>query len=251
MQNKDKIFSAFKYTLSIIFLLSVWQFAAIIIDHPFLLPSIPDTLKSLLDLVVTKEFYLSTFYTLCRVFFGLLLGSLLGIVLAVSAYKVTIIKILLAPLVSIMKATPIASIIIVLYILMSGNALSIVIAVLMVFPIVWQNITDAFKAIPRELREVCDVFEFSFSKRLKVLYLPTLLKYFLPAFITAIGFAWKATVSAEIIAYTQNSIGQYINDAKYEFDSPKVFAWTLTVTLLSIAFEKIATCLLRRYKKWD
>ena len=75
------------------------------------------------------------------------------------------------------------------------------------------------------------------------------MKYLIPGIITASGLCWKAEIAAEIIAYTKRSIGQGINDAKYNLDTPTVFAWTLVIILLSVALEKGASMLLRRVNK--
>jgi ABC-type nitrate/sulfonate/bicarbonate transport system permease component len=44
-----------------------------------------------------------------------------------------------------------------------------IVAFLMVFPVIWQNLYDAFSSIDRELIEVARVFEFSYKKKLKLL----------------------------------------------------------------------------------
>jgi NitT/TauT family transport system permease protein len=119
----------------------------------------------------------------------------------------------------------------------------------MVMPIIWQNLCDGFSAIDKNLSEVCDVFEFSRKKRIKLLVLPTLQKYFTPAFLTSIGLAWKSGIAAEIISYTKNSIGKNILDSKNVFDGDVMLAWTLTVVLLSLVLEYSVKALIRRYGK--
>ena len=119
----------------------------------------------------------------------------------------------------------------------------------MVMPIIYQNLTDGLTAIDKQLSEVSDVFEFTKKKRFMLLTFPTLKKYLVPAVITASGLGWKAEIAAEIIAYTKHSIGQGINDAKYNMDTPTVFAWTAVIILLSIALESGARYLLRRTDK--
>ena len=133
---RNKLLSALKYSSVILIFLVVWQVSAEIIDHRFLLPDIPETFTALGELISTKEFYEATLFTLFRVFLGLIIGIVLGTVLAILAYKINYVHTLISPLVSIIKATPIASIIIILYVMMSGNTLAVLIGILMVFPIV-------------------------------------------------------------------------------------------------------------------
>ena len=69
-------------------------------------------------------------------------------------------------------------------------------------------------------------------------------QYFLPAFVTAIGLAFKAEIAAEIIAGVRNSIGQMIYYSKDALITSDVFAWTIVGVAFSIAIEKIARRLL-------
>ena len=123
---------------------------------------------------------------------------------------------------------------------MNGNALAVFIAFLMVFPIIWQNLYDAFSSIDTNLIEVSRVFQFSYKKRLKLLVLPALKRYFLPAFVTAIGLAFKAEIAAEIIVGVRDSIGQMIYHSKDALITADVFAWTIVGVGFSIIIESLA-----------
>ena len=173
---------------------------------------------------------------------------MLGFILAIICKKFSLLEALVTPTVTIIKATPVASFIVLLWVMLSGDALSIFIGFLMVMPIIWQNTMDAYSSIDKNLLEVAEVFEFSATKRFKILVFPTLKKFLYPAIVTSAGLAWKAEIAAEIIAYTKRSIGQGINDAKYNMDTPTVFAWTLLIILFSILLELGTKKLLRRFK---
>ena len=250
---KSKLKSIAKLIFPIVFWLLVWEILSLIISNDYFLPSVPLTFKTLFTLLKTSEFYKIIFLTLFRVISGLLLGIVLGILLASLCHRFELAKILVTPMMSVVKATPVATFIIVLWVLFtkyfSAAALAVFIAVLMVMPIVWQNTVDAYNSIDPKLSEVCDVFEFSFKKRVKLLIFPALTKYIFPAVITSTGLAWKSEIAAEIIAYTKHSIGQEINDAKSHYQSEEVFAWTLVVILMSILLEFGVKKLLSRYTK--
>lgn len=237
-----------KFVLAIIFWIFVWQISAVLVDHSYFLPTVPQTLFALRDIIISKDFFKITLLTVLRVFAGLLLGTLFGGVLAVLSHKFGIVKTLVSPLMSIIKSTPVATVIIILWVMLSGDALSVLIAVLMVMPIIWQNLIDAYASISQELTEVCAVYEVPYFVKMKILVIPALIKYFIPGLITSVGLAWKSEIAAEIIAYTKNSIGQQINDAKYFFDTAAVFAWTLIVITLSILLEKLTKKLLSKFK---
>ena len=248
MQNK-LVTILKKYVFPAAFWLGIWQIAATVVDREFLLPGIPATLKALADLLVDRGFYIAVALSALRVALGLLLGIIFGIILAFVCRKFGLLDSLFSPAITVIKSTPVASFILLLWVLMSGDALSIFIGFLMVMPIIYQNVSQGISAIDPQLDEVCRVFRFSFSKRLRLLVLPTVKTYLYPAIITASGLAWKAEIAAEVIAYTKDSIGQGINDAKYNMETPTVFAWTLVIVLLSVLLEKCTRSLFRRTQR--
>ena len=144
-----------------------------------------------------------------------------------------------------MKATPVACIIVLLWIHLTYKQFAVFVVMIMVMPVIWQNIYDGYKEIDKGLIEVANVFELSALTRIKVLVIPTLLSYLLPAIITSIGLAWKAEIAAEIM--TGQHIGELIYDFKnVSYDTASIFAWTAIIVILSIAFEKGAKSLLGR-----
>lgn len=246
---RSNLIKSVKILLSLLFWIAIWEICARLINHSYLLPTVAKTLSALWKIISSKSFFSAVLLSIVRVLSGLIIGTVLAVILAALSYRFEIIKLIFSPLVSVVKSTPIASVIILLWIMLNGDMLAIFISVLMVLPIVWQNLVDGYASIDKELLEVCHVFNFPYKKRLKVLIIPSLIKYFIPAIITSVGLAWKAVISAEIIAYVNNSIGQYINDSKYNFDSPSVFAWTLIVIIFSLLLEKLTKYLLARYEK--
>lgn len=231
-----------------LFWIGVWYLAALLVNSVLLLPMPHETLFALFELLGTLEFYKVVLFTVIRVALGLLLGISVGVILAIFCYRFEILKLVISPLISVMRSTPVASFVVLLWVLVKGNALTVLIAFVMVMPIIWQNTLDGFKSIPKDLIEVADVYELSLKRRFSVLIMPIVSTYIFPAVITSVGLAWKSEIAAEIIAYTKDSIGMYINDAKAFMLTPTVFAWTSVIVILSIILEKLTKSLLRRLK---
>jgi NitT/TauT family transport system permease protein len=57
------------------------------------------------------------------------------------------------------------------------------------------------------------------------------------ALTSSLGLAWKAGIAAEVLAYTSNSIGREIYFAKSTLEMTDLFAWTITVVIISMVFE--------------
>jgi NitT/TauT family transport system permease protein len=73
-----------------------------------------------------------------------------------------------------------------------------------------------------------------------------LIKYLIPGIITSAGLAWKSGIAAEIIAYTSDSIGREIYNAKAFLESERMLAWTMVVIILSLIFEATLSFIGRR-----
>ena len=229
--------------------LAAWEIFALIKDNEFVLPRVKTTLIALVKIIGSKGFVTIVFTTIFRVLSGLILGTVFGVILATICHFVPAVNLLFSPILSIVKATPVASFIVLLWLTLSGTSLPVLIAFLMVLPIVWQNVLDAYSSLPRKMIEVTEIYAVSIKKRLKYFYLPHLYRFLAPAFITSIGLAWKSEIATEIIAYTKDSIGQQINNHKQYTETPEVFAWTIIIVVLSIVFETATKYLLRRYEK--
>ena len=59
------------------------------------------------------------------------------------------------------------------------------------------------------------------------------------ALSTAMGLAWKSGVAAEVIGIPTGSIGEKLYKAKVYLATPDLFAWTLTVVLISAACTRM------------
>ena len=234
--------------IAVIFWIAVWSFAAAIICNRFFLPSPWQTIIALLELICTSEFYKVIMFTLLRVITGLTVGIILGASLGILCYRFPIITSFVSLPMAVIKATPVASFIILLWVLLHGDSLAVLVAIMMVLPIVWQNTLDGFSSLDKQLLEVCYVYSLSFREKFKVLYFPMIYKFLYPAIITSVGLAFKAEIATEIIAYTKNSIGQNINDAKTALLTPTVFAWTFVIIVFSILLETGTRHLLRRHR---
>ena len=236
--------------LVLLFWLLLWEIASRIVNLTFILPGVFETFGRLFFLIFTGEFWLTVIATMGRILLGFFLGTVLGVLLAALCHKVRIVNRVVSFAMTVIKSTPVASFIMVLWIIVGSASLPTVIALLMVMPVIWQNILDGYNAVSLELSEVCDVFGFSKKKRTRVLIIPTLLSYFVPAALTSVGLAWKSGVAAEIIAYTKNSIGKNIHDAKSYFEGADMLAWTVTTIFISLLFEKMIKMLIRRFSKY-
>ena len=235
------------YTLaSILFWIGLWWLIAAVFQKPLLLPTPFAVLKTLGELAKTLAFWQTVALSLVRILAGIVSALLLGALLAWLTVRSPLIHHLFSPLLTLFKATPVASIIFLILLWIGRDTVPLVIAFMMALPIVWSNLREGLMQTDPQLLEVAKLFHFSFKKRLLSLHLPTLKPFFVAACRSAIGIAWKAGIAAEVLCLPKNSIGRAIYEGKQYLLTNELFAWTLTVVLISVAIERITLYLLQK-----
>ena len=231
------------------FWVAVWALLSLWIDRALFLPSPWAVGKTLMELLPTAAFWKTVGASLLRVLIGYVAGVLLGTVGGILTAKISLLDTLFSPLLTVIRATPVASFIMLTLVFLGRDTVPSFIVFLMVLPIVWGNVTEGIKTVDPGLREVCDVYGLSFPRRMKILYLPHCGPYFSSGVLTSLGLAWKAGIAAEVLCTPKGSIGKMVYDAKVYLESAEVFAWTLVVILLSLALETLLKYVLNRGKR--
>ena len=83
------------------------------------------------------------------------------------------------------------------------------------------------------------IYRLSPKAKALAIFIPHLKPFFISACSTAMGFAWKSGIAAEVIGIPRGSIGERLYDAKIYFSTADIFAWTVTIIVLSSIFDKI------------
>lgn len=240
---KERVIQCFKFAIPPVFWLGVWLLAAWAVDQPLLLPGPGAVFARLLALAGTADFWLSVGATLWRVFLGLLWGAAAGSALAVLTHVFPLADAVVSPAIRVVRATPVVSFILLVYLWVSRGAIPWVIAGLMVLPVVWGALTAGLDSLDGKLLELGRAYRFSRWKQLRLLYLPALRPHLSAGLLTAFGLAWKSGVAAEVLCPPDRAVGSRIQQAKLGLETSELFAWTLTIVALSLLLEG----LLRRW----
>lgn len=230
---------------------AVWLFAAFIAEKKHLSILIPypnEVIEAFRQLLCDQDFYVSCAKSLLRVIEAWGSGLVFGIILAVITKLSKALHSLFAPVLHIIKATPVASFIILALVLMTSSFVPVVTGFLMALPVVWANMSQGLHAPQKEILEMANAFNMSRKNKIRYIYLSSLKPYFSAAATTSMGLTWKACIAAEVICTPKNSIGSEIYNAKVYLETPSLFAWTLTVIVLSVILEKFIKILLKRWE---
>ena len=233
------------------FWLAVWQCAAMAVGQEVFLVSPVQAVRTLLQLLPQAEFWQRVGFSSGRILLGFGLGVAVSIVLAVAAQAWHTADVLLAPVLQLVKATPVASFIILALVWVRGASLSVLISFLMVLPVLYGAVRTGIQSADPQLLEMTKVFRLPLSRRLRAVvrlpravWLPAVLPAFRQGCSVALGICWKSGVAAEVIGLPNGSIGDALYRAKITLSTGELFAWTFVIILLSAGFEKLFLLLL-------
>lgn len=240
-----------KKAVTVVFWLLVWQLLALLVNNAILMVSPWKTLLRLLELLGERNFYATAGMSLLRIGVGFLAGFLAGVALAALAVRFTLMEQLFHPMMSLLKAVPVASFVVLLLIWWGSSFLAVSICFLVVLPNIYLNTLEGLKSTNRELLEMAAVFRLPFSTRFFYIYRPSLSPFLKSGMKLSLGMCWKSGVAAEVIGTPALSIGSQLYMSKIYLDTAGVFAWTAVVILLSVLFEHLILFGTEKFFTWQ
>jgi len=216
--------------------LVIWQAASMLVGSSLLFPSPHETAKSLLRLLCDPLCWRDIVYTFLRLLTGFLIGGTAGILLAVLTAKYPLFRWLLSPLRLLIKATPVMSFVLILLVSIVSDLVPVVVSAIMVAPLLWATTEQAILSLDPKLSEMGHVY-FSPSRRLIHIALPQMMPQITASGVTALGFAWKAVITAEVLSLPKFAIGNRMYLSKLYLETADTLAWTILIVSLALAME--------------
>ena len=222
-----------------LFWIAVWLLLSLLTGSELLLPGPIQVLRKLGAMMTTGAFWSSVALSLLRILGGILAALILGVLLAVLTERSSLAKALFSPLMLLVRSTPVASFIILALIWLGRDILPLFISALMVLPVVWANVSAGIAGRDVQLLEMAKVYGFPRGRIFRRITVPSVLPHFRAALSSALGLGWKAGIAAEVLTVPKRAIGRMIYESKLYLETTELFAWTLTVILLSFVIERL------------
>lgn len=230
---------------ALLFWIAVWWIGAELFGNPLLLPTPVHVLRCLVNLSATAAFWKTIFLSIGRILLGVITSVILGVVMALLTHRSQIANALIAPAMTAMQVTPVASFAILVLIWLDRDWVPVLICGIMVLPIIWSSVSAGIQATDIQLLEMASVYKIPPANVLLRIYLPAVMPFFRSACINALGLGWKTGIAAEVLTVPKVSIGRMISESKLYLLTEELFAWTLTVIILSLILQKVMVHLLK------
>ena len=249
--DKKKITKYLRLLAAAVFWVAIWEIAALKVGQELILPAPTAVFRVFAELCSEASFWMAAGLSLLRILTGFFAGVLLGTILAPLTSWSRMADTLISPIIRIVRATPVASFIILALLWIGKSNVPGFASMLMVTPVIWGNTCAGIKSTDRELLEMAEVYGFGPSKKLRLIYIPSIFPHWNAACVTALGLSWKAGIAAEVLCLPKSAVGTQLYYSKIYLETPSLFAWTAVVILLSFVLEKVFEKLMKRsVKTW-
>lgn len=228
------------------FWLGLWEIISLFVKNDLVFPGPVTVFKSLGTIIATKTLWISILRSFSNVFFGFLIGNVSAILLGTLSYRFSFIRKIAEPCVALVKATPVASFIVVVLIILGREKTPLFISFLMVFPVIYYNVLTGLASHDKSLLEVANVYSASRLQIIRHVYIPAAFPGYIGAVKTGLGLSWKAGIAAEVLCNTKNTLGGEIYYSKVYLETPELFAYTAIIIIISIIFEKLTVYALNK-----
>lgn len=233
--------------ICILLLLICWQTGASWVARPALFPSVTDILFRLQSMVLHVGFYLDISATLLRGLTGFLIAGTFALLMAVLSVHRPFWKSFFHPVVVILRSIPVISVVLIALLWFSPPSLPVFIALLTMFPILYQNILSGLELTDIKLVEMAKLYHKNSINRFLMIYLPGARKIMLDGMATAMGFGWRAIIIGEALANPAHAIGTGMKKAQSFIQMDHLLAWTVVAIFISFVFDFI----IRQFNKTE
>lgn len=216
-----------------------------------ILPSPMETFQTLGIFFQDTEFTENLMITLYRVMIGFGISLVAGTILGLLAGFFVTASIVSRPIVTIlMGMPPIAWIVLAMIWFGMGDATVEFTVVVASLPIVFVGALQGTRTLEDKFEEMADIFKVPLLMKFFDIYLPHIFSYVFPAWVSALGMAWKIVVMAELLA-TSDGIGASLALARSQLDTASALAIVVAmVGLLLIAEYIFLEPINREVEKW-
>jgi NitT/TauT family transport system permease protein len=186
-----------------------------------------------------------------RALFGLGLALSIGTLLGLIAGRSMTVAMMARPLVTLLLGMPpIAWLVLAMLWFGMGDATPIFTVFVACFPIVFAGAMQGSRMLDNKLKDVARVYRLPARMGLTDVFLPQVMSYLFPVWITALGTSWKVVVMAELLT-TVDGVGAALAVSRAQLDTATSLGWILAILGLLLALEYLVLePIKRRVENW-
>lgn len=203
-----------------------------------------ETLSVLWNKMQEKTFYMAVWTTFSGIAAGFTGALVLGTLLGFASYYNDLFDFLVSPVIGFFRYIPMISFTLVAIIWWNSSALAFEVSIFLSLPVIYKNTLTGLKNCDQHYLKRVREIKMPPLKKLIYLYQPVKMPEYIPGCHRALNMCWKSGIIAQLLGNTRHSIGSMLVVARDNADMEGIFAWTIVIVGLSVAFEWIVIRLL-------
>lgn len=215
----------------IIAILVAWYVVSLSVNSELVAPSPFKVLELTFSLLGKGTTYLALLSTLLRSFVAFVASVAFALGLCLFAGVFPSSKPAVDNVVTIFRAVPTMSVILITMILSPSTIVPVVVAFLVAFPITYSAFTREIYA-DKNLSNMCLVYDVTRADKIRYILLPQIGKAVIPQVRDTLPLCLKVVIAGEALSLPKNALGQQMYVAKINLDTASVLA----LTILALAF---------------
>ncbi len=230
------LWSGWGAVASLFLLFAAWEGASAVYGA-LILPDPATVFATLAGLIESGTAWPELAVTARRALTGLALAIAAGSVLGMLAGVSLTASMMARPLVTVLLGTPpIAWLVLAMLWFGASDGTPVFTVFVACFPVIFVGALQGTRTLDSHLKDMATVFRLPARMKLFDLYLPHVASYLFPAWITALGTAWKVVVMAELLS-SADGVGAALAVSRSHLDTAATLAWISAVVGSLLAVE--------------
>lgn len=222
----------------------IWQLIALAVHNELVFASPWQTLSAFFAMAQTWPFWRSALTTVFTISSGFLIACVLGIICGVIASHEERFRIFIQPFSEACKSIPVACIIVVLMLWFGSGGVVIAVVFLISFPAYYEAMLKAQTSQNSMSKNVLARMGVPKKNIWLAFIWPRSLHFIESTSRSAVGTAWKAGISAQVIGLLGGTLGDEVYNAKLLLETGRLFALTIVIVFLAWVCEQLFLLLL-------
>lgn len=232
MTKKSLIYNAIYVAAGVLAIILLWTLLSVTQDKPLLFPTVGQILEQMFLLFGSATFYSAVFNTLLRCLLAFALAIAIAFVLVLTVAVFPAVGRVFAPIIALLRAFPTMSVILIALVWLNSRSSPVLVGFLIAFPLLYSNLLNKVTDISVQLTDMCKVYHVDRVRRITRMYIPAILPQLAKETSAVFPVVIKVVIAGEVLAYTADSMGMEMFEAKLDINIALLLAWSIVAVLL-------------------
>jgi len=233
------------FGLGVVSIFLLWQITALGFNSDLIFPGPMTVIPRCWAILCEVVFWQSCAASFFRSIGAFVLCFVASLPIGIAMGRNRTLEAFLSPYLSILRSTPVISVIILGLLWFSADIAPMWVCSLTIIPILSQSVLEGVHAVDPRLEECCRSFGMKGWRLTRMFLLPSLIPFLRAGGKASIGLSWKIVAAAEVLSLPEKGIGSMLQNARSALETDEVFSLTIILVMLAFTGELIISAVLK------